>query len=122
MKRVPVTLKSLTTVWQNLEDAFGSPLIVLRERLESLTKLGGIPSDSLPVKQLVWFHDFEAVLQDILDLGDSEDLNMHIGAYGPSVQEQILKAFSDNPVNKQEIAMAGSSKQPKQKLLATRKM
>ena len=118
LKRVPVTLKSLATAWQNLEDAFGSPLIVLRERLKSLTKLGGIPSDSLPVKQIVWFHDFEAVLQDILDLGDSDDLNMQMGAYGPSVQEQILKAFSDNPVKKQEIAMAGSSKQPKQKLLA----
>ena len=118
LKRVPITLRSLAIAWQNLEEAFGSPLIVLRERLKSLAKIGGIPSDSLSSKQITWYLDFEAVLQDIIDLGDSEDLNLQMGAFGPVVQEQILRAFNDNPLKKQEIAMAGNGKQPKQKILA----
>ena len=43
---------------------------------------------------------------------------MQMGAYGPPVQEQILKAFVDNPLKKQEIAVAGHGKQPKQKMVA----
>ena len=120
LKRVPISVKKLSVAWQNLAEAFGSPLIVLKERLKSLSKIGGIPADACPAKQIVWFHDFEAVLEDILDLGDSEDLNMQMGAFGPSVQELILKSFSDNPTKKQELAMAGNSKQPKQKITAYR--
>ena len=118
LKRVPVTVKTLSTAWKNLEEAFGSPLLVLRERLKSLNKIGSIPSDSLPAKQITWFHEFESVLQDVLDLGNSTDMNMQMGAFGPPVQEQILKAFSDHPLKKQELAMAGNIKQPKDKILA----
>ena len=118
LKRVPITVKKLAVAWQNLEEAFGSPLLVLKERLKSLSKIGNIPPDSTPAKQITWFHDFEAVLQDILDLGDSPDMNMQMGAFGPSVQEQVLKALTDNPVKKQEVAMAGSGKQPKDKMMA----
>ena len=71
LKRVPITVKKLAVAWQNLDEAFGSPLIVLKERLRSLAKLGNIPPDSAAAKQITWFHDFEAVLQDILDMGDS---------------------------------------------------
>ena len=118
LKRVPITIKNITIAWQNLDEAFGSPLLVLRERLKSLSKIGTIPSDSLPSKQINWYHDFEAVLQDILDLGNSSDMNMQMGAFGPSVQELILRAFSENPIKKQELAMAGSGKQPKEKMTA----
>ena len=120
LKRVPITVKKLAVAWQNLEEAFGSPLLVLKERLKSLSKIGNIPPDSAPARQITWFHDFEAVLQDILDLGDSPDMNMQMGAFGPSVQEQVLKALTDNPVKKQEVAMAGSGKQPKEKMVAYR--
>ena len=103
---------------ENLEEAFGSPLLVLKERLKSLSKIGNITPDSAPARQISWFHDFEAVLQDIMDLGESPDMNMQMGAFGPSVQEQVLKALTDNPVEKQEVAMAGSGKQPKDKMVA----
>ena len=46
LKRVPITVKKLAVAWQNLEEAFGSPLLVLKERLKSLTKIGSIPPDS----------------------------------------------------------------------------
>ena len=120
LKRVPITVKKLSVAWTNLEEAFGSPLLVLRERLKSIAKIGNIPPDSAPAKQITWFHDFEAVLQDIIDLGDSSDLNMQMGAFGPPVQEQVLKALNDIPVKKQEVAMAGIGKQPKDKMLAYR--
>ena len=59
LKRVPVTLKDLSVAWKNLEEAFGSPLIVLKERLKSLAKIGNIPPDSSAARQITWFHDFE---------------------------------------------------------------
>ena len=120
LKRVPITVKKVAVAWSNLNEAFGSPLLVLRERLKSLNKIGGIPSDTVPNKQITWYHDMEAVLQDILDLGDSSDLNMQMGAFGPPVQEQILKAFSENPIKKQELAIAGGGKQPREKFVAYR--
>ena len=43
LKRVPETLKDLERAWQNLSEAFGSPLVVLDERLKSLSKLIRIP-------------------------------------------------------------------------------
>ena len=92
--------------------------MTLKERLKSLSKLGNVPSDSAPSKQTTWFLDFESVLQDVIDLGDSSDMNMQMGAFGPSVQEMILKAFNDIPVKKQEMAMAGNGKQPKEKIEA----
>ena len=95
---------------------------MLKERLKSLSELGNIPSDEDPGEQITWLLDFEAVLQDILDLGESDDLNMQMGAYGPPVQEQILKAFDDNPLKKIEVAKAGRGKQPKQKILAYQEM
>ena len=122
LKRVPETLKDLERAWQNLSEAFGSPLVVLDERLKSLSKLGNLPSDTNPKKQITWLLDFEAVLQDILDLGDTEDLNMQMGAYGPPVQKQILKAFDDNPLKKREVAQAAQGKQPKEKILAYQEM
>ena len=122
LKRVPETLKDLEKAWQNLSEAFGSPLVVLEERLKTLSKLGNVPPDTNPRKQIIWLLDFEAVLQDILDLGESTDLNMQMGAYGPPVQRQILKAFEDNPWKKQDVAKAGQGKQPKEKILAYQEM
>ena len=43
-------------------------------------------------------------------------MNMQMGAFGPPVQESILKAFSDNPLKKREVAMAGQNLQPKEKI------
>ena len=118
LKRVPDTLKDLTVAWQNLHEAFGSPLLVLRERLKSLAKVGNIPPDSSASKQIVWFLDFESILQDIIDLGTSDDLNLQMGAFGPTVQDQILKALNDNPYIKRKVALAGSGKQPRAKMEA----
>ena len=56
LKRVPESVKSIDTAWQNLSEAFGSPMIVLRERLKSLAKLGNIPPDTSPDKQITWYH------------------------------------------------------------------
>ena len=120
LKRVPETVRDLNIAWQNLTEAFGSPMTVLKERLKSLTKLGNIPSDSFPAKQITWYHDFESVLQDVIDLGTTDDMNLQMGAYGPPVQEQILRALSDNPMKKREVAKAGHGKQPRDKLLAFR--
>ena len=122
LKRVPETLKDLVRAWQNLSEAFGSPLVVLDERLKSLSKLGNLPPDTNPKKQITWLLDFEAVLQDILDLGDTDDLNMQMGAYGPPVQKQILKAFDENPLKQREVAKAAQGKQPKEKILAYQEM
>ena len=118
LKRVPETLKDIEVAWQNLHEAFGSPMVVLKERLKSLTKLGGVPPDCSAAKQIIWYHDFESVVQDIIDLGSSDDLNLQMGAFGPSVQEQILRTLSDNPIKKREVAKAGSGKQPKEKIQA----
>ena len=35
LKRVPQTIKEISVAWQNLSEAFGSPSIVLKERLKS---------------------------------------------------------------------------------------
>ena len=118
LKRVPDSVKSLETAWKNLSDAFGSPMIVLKERLKGLVKLGTMPADTSPNKQISWFLDFESVLNDIIDLGSSTDLNMQMGAFGPPVQESILKAFNDHPQKKREIAMSGYNLQPKEKIIA----
>ena len=120
LKRVPESVKDIDVAWQNLSEAFGSPMIVLKERLKSLAKLGNIPPDTNPSKQISWFHDFESFLQDIIDLGNTNDLNLQMGAFGPPVQEQILKALSDNPLKKREVAKAGHGKQPKEKIEAFR--
>ena len=122
LKRVPETIKDINVAWQNLMEAFGSPMTVLRERLKSLSKLGNIPSDSCPFKQINWYLDFESVIQDIINLGSTDDLNLQMGAFGPPVQEIILKALSDNPVKKREVAKAGHGKQPKEKMLAFKEM
>ena len=116
LKRVPETLKSLETAWDNLSEAFGSPIVVLKERLKTLAKLGTVPPDTNPAKQISWFLDFESALQDIIDLGSTDDLNMQMGAFGPPVQEQILKAFNDNQIRKREVASAGQNLQPKEKI------
>ena len=42
LKRVPESVKNIDTAWQNLSEAFGSPMIVLKERLKSLAKLGNL--------------------------------------------------------------------------------
>ena len=118
LKRVPETIKDIKIAWQNLFEAYGSPIIVLKERLKSLAKLGSIPSDSNPGKQITWFLEFESVIQDIIDLGTTEDLNMQMGAFGPPVQEQVLKALNENPIKKREVAKAGMNKQPKEKMIA----
>ena len=76
LKRVPIAVKELSVAWQNLNEAFGSPIIVLKERLKSLSKIGSIPPDTNASKLISWYHDFESVLQDIIDLGNSNDLNM----------------------------------------------
>ena len=98
--------------------AFGSPMLVLKERLKSLTNLGPIPPDSNPGKQITWYHDFESVVQDIIDLGTNGDMNMQMGAFGPQVQEQVLKALNDNPQKKTEVAMSGHLMQPRDKIIA----
>ena len=120
LKRVPDTVKELSVAWQNLNEAFGSPIVVLKERLKSLTKVGSIPPDTAASKQITWYHDFESVMQDIIDLGTTDDMNMQMGAFGPPVQEQVLKALNDNPYIKKKVAMAGSGKQPKEKMKAFR--
>ena len=120
LKRVPDTVKELAVGWQNLDEAFGSPIIVLKERLKSLSNVGNIPPETNASKLITWYHDFESVLQDIIDLGTSYDMNMQMGAFGPPVQEQVLKAFNDNPYIKKKVAMAGSGKQPKEKMMAFR--
>ena len=120
LKRVPQTLKKTSVAWQNLYEAFGSPMIVLKERLKSLTKLGPIPPDSNAGKQITWYHDFESVVQDIIDLGTTDDMNMQMGAFGPQVQEQVLKALIDNPQKKREVAMSGHERQPREKIIAYR--
>ena len=120
LKRVPETVKKLNIAWQNLSEAYGSPMTVLKERLKLFTKLGSVPPDSCPGKQITWYLEFESVLQDIIDLGSSDDLNMQMGAFGPPVQEQVLRFLSDNPLKKREVAMAGTGKQPKEKMLAYR--
>ena len=95
-------------------------MIVLKERLKGLNKLGFMPAETNPNKQISWLLDFESALQDIIDLGSSPDMNMQMGAFGPPVQESILKAFSDNPLKKREVAMAGQNLQPKEKLFLIR--
>ena len=120
LKRVPETIKDIEVAWSNLSEAFGSPMLVLKERLKSLTKLGNVPPDISPSKQIIWYHDFESVVQDIINLGTSDDLNLQMGAFGPPVQEQILRALSDNPLMKREVAKAGVGKQPREKLIAFR--
>ena len=45
LKRVPETLNGLDRAWQNLSEALGRPLIVLKERLKSLSELGNVPPD-----------------------------------------------------------------------------
>ena len=118
LKRVPESIKSLDIAWKNLSEAFGSPMVVLKERLKSLTKLGSIPPDSNPSKQIGWFLEFESAMQEIIDLGTSDDLNMQVGAFGPPVQETVLKAFNDNPQKKREVAMSGLNLQPREKMVA----
>ena len=120
LKRVPETVKDIDVAWKNLIEAFGSPMVVLKERLKSLAKLGNVPPDSLPSKQIIWYHDFESIIQDIIDLGTTEDLNLQMGAFGPPVQEMILKALSDNPLKKRDVAKAGHGMQPRAKMLAFR--
>ena len=70
--------------------------------------------------QIVWYHDIELVVQDIIDLGSSADLNLQMGAFGPGVQEQILRAFLDNPLKKRKVTKKGHGKQPKEKIIAFR--
>ena len=41
-----------------------------------------------------------------------------MGAFGPLVQERILKALADNPLRKREVAKAVHGKQPKEKIEA----
>ena len=118
LKRVPDTLKDLSVAWQNLHEAFGSPLLVLKERLKSLAKVGSIPPDCNASKQITWFHEFESIIQDIIDLGSCDDLNMQMGAFGPNVQDQVLRALNDNPYIKRKVAMSGTGKQPKEKMEA----
>ena len=120
LKRVPDTVKELAVAWQNLDEAFGSPIVVLKERLKSLSKIGSIPPETSASRQITWYHDFESVLQDIIDLGSSDDMNMQMGAFGPPVQEQVLRSLNDNPYIKKKVAMAGSGKQPKEKMIAFR--
>ena len=36
LKTVPKTVKDIVIAWKNLSSAFGSPMIVLREKLKSL--------------------------------------------------------------------------------------
>ena len=120
LKRVPDTVKDIATAWQNLSEAYGSPILVLKERLKSLTKLGSVPSDNALSKQISWYHDFESVIQDIIDLGSTDDLNLQMGAFGPPVQEQVLKALCDNPIKKRDVAKAGNGKQPREKMIAYR--
>ena len=120
LKRVPQTVKKASVAWQNLSEAFGSPMLVLKERLKSLSKLGTIPPDCNAGKQITWYHDFESVVQDIIDLGTNGDMNMQMGAFGPQVQEQVLKALNDNPQKKREVAMSGHLKQPRDKIVAYR--
>ena len=117
-KRVPETVKDIDVAWKNLIEAFGSPMVVLKERLKSLTKLGNVPPDSLPSKQIIWYHDFESIIQDIIDLGTTADLNLQMGAFGPPVQEMVLKALSDNPLKKRDVAKAGHGMKPRAKMLA----
>ena len=69
LKRVPESVKTLSTAWQNLSEAFGSPMIVLKERLKGLNKLGFMPAETNPNKQISWLLDFESALQDIIDGG-----------------------------------------------------
>ena len=95
-------------------------MIVLKERLKSLAKLGNIPPDTSASKQITRYHDFESIIQDIIDLGTTDDLNLQMGAFGPPVQEQVLKALTDNPQRKREVAKAGHGKQPRDKMLAFR--
>ena len=57
-------------------------------------------------------------MPEIIDLGTSDDLNMQMGAFGPPVQETVLKAFNDNPQKKREVAMSGLNLQPREKMVA----
>ena len=120
LKRVPETVKEISVAWSNLQEAFGSPMIVLRERLKSLNKLGNVPPDTSASRQISWYHDFESVIQDIIDLGSGADMNLQMGAFGPPVQEMILKALADDPLKKREVAKAGYGKQPEEKVTAFR--
>ena len=54
------------------------------------------------------------MIQDIIDLGSSADTNLQMGAFGPPVQEQVLKALADDLIKKREVAKAGYGKQPKE--------
>ena len=43
-----------------------------------------------------------------------------MGAFGPPVQEQVLKALCDNPIKKRDVAKAGNGKQSQEKMIAYR--
>ena len=96
LKHVPDTVPKLEIAWKYLNDAYGDPLRILKERIKFLDSMKFLPPLKKKEARVTWFLEFESVLDDIIQLGgDSPGIRSYCAAYSEFTVEKVLSALPE---------------------------
>ena len=78
LKHVPDSIKDIKIAFKALHELYGDPNKIVAQRLKDLKKLGKLPSEEgagheIYTKQMHWYLSLEQLVQDLVDLGDSDE-------------------------------------------------
>ena len=93
--QVPAKTDSIERAWELLKSAFGDPMILLRYRKQSLSKLGPYPESQAknnPQKLVDWCLDLERIIDDLIKLGE-RDTRLEMTAFNDDTINDVIDLF-----------------------------
>ena len=104
LRLVPDSMKDIDSAWSALHNAFGDPSRVLQHRLNSLRKLGDLPPESVKgapnfESRVEYLLKFENIVEDIIELGKSDD-DLFLLAFNANTVAEVVNKFPNDMVLK----------------------
>ena len=104
LRLVPDSMKDIDSAWSALNNAFGDPSRVLQHRLNSLRKLGDLPPESVKgapnfESRVEFLLKFENIVEDIIELGKSDD-DLFLLAFNANTVAEVVNKFPNDMVLK----------------------
>ena len=94
--------KTVEEAWADLDKAFGDPERLLKHRLESLFRLGTLPSSNVKggfKKQIEWYLQAESLIRGVIVLGKTDE-ELDRAAFSSITINAILRLFPQYQMSK----------------------